>query len=102
MPKPNPRRKNGSRRTKQRNRVIAASDTCALCGKPVDKTIKTPHDLSPEVDEITPVSLGGDPLDYDNMQLTHRICNRLKGDKLMVSPGPGEAAADPLPVSRDW
>jgi DnaJ-class molecular chaperone len=35
--------------------------------------------MSAEVDEITPIAHGGDPLDRHNVQLAHRICNRCKG-----------------------
>lgn len=37
--------------------------------------------MSAEVDEIIPVSRGGDPLAWDNVRLTHRRCNRLKSNK---------------------
>ena len=77
----NPRNRNGARRRQLRARVLAAYDTCAICGQPVDKTLHTPHPLSAEVDEIIPVSRGGDPLAWDNVRLTHRRCNRLKSNK---------------------
>lgn len=64
-----------------RRRVLAAYDVCAICGKPVDKTLRSPHPMSAEVDELIPVSRGGDPLSFANCRLTHRRCNRLKGDK---------------------
>jgi 5-methylcytosine-specific restriction endonuclease McrA len=31
------------------------------------------------VDELVPVSKGGDPLDRANCRLTHRHCNRQRG-----------------------
>ena len=37
---------NGYRRRMLRQRVLAAYDVCAICGKPVDKTLKTPHPLA--------------------------------------------------------
>ena len=33
----NPRNRNGARRRQLRARVLAAYDTCAICGQPVDK-----------------------------------------------------------------
>lgn len=81
MKRTNPRSANGHRRRQLRVRVLAAYDTCAICGKPVDKSLRTPHPLSAEVDEIIPVSRGGDPLAWDNVQLAHRRCNRLKSNK---------------------
>lgn len=80
MPKPNPRRSNSHRRNQLRARILSAYDTCYICGKPVDKSLKTPHPLSPEVDEIIPVSRGGDPYSFTNCRLTHRQCNRLKSN----------------------
>lgn len=77
----NERVSNGYRRRMLRQRVLAAYDVCAICGKPVDKTLKTPHPMSAEVDELIPVSRGGDPYSFTNCRLTHRICNRMKSDK---------------------
>ena len=110
MPRrPNPRRANGHRRDRLRRRVLAAYDTCAICGLPVDKTLRTPHPLSAEVDEIVPVSRGGDPLDWRNVRLTHRRCNRLKSDRtdeharqlLAGRPSP-PATSLPFDTSGDW
>ena len=36
----NERVSNGYRRRMLRQRVLAAYDVCAICGKPVDKTLK--------------------------------------------------------------
>ncbi len=54
----NERVSNGWRRRQLRARAPAAYDVCAICGKPVDKTLKTPHPMSAEVDELKPVSRG--------------------------------------------
>ena len=78
--KQDPRKANGWARNQLRQRVLAVYDTCAICGKPVDKTLRTPHPMSAEVDEIIPVSRGGDPLAWNNVQLTHRCCNQHKGN----------------------
>lgn len=77
-PKSNPRRTNGAKRNAIRRRVLAYYDTCYICGQAVDKTLKTPHPLSAEVDEVIPVSRGGSPYDWNNVRLAHRACNRLK------------------------
>lgn len=55
---------------------------CWLCGEEVDKTLKTPHPMSPEVHELIPVSRGGDPLDRKNCRLTHRRCNREQSNRM--------------------
>lgn len=108
MSRGNPRRANGWRRDQLRRRVLAAYDTCAICGKPVDKSLRTPNPMSPEVDEIIPVSRGGDPLAFANCRLVHRRCNRLKSNRsdayaraqLEHKPTP---AATSLPLTTsDW
>ncbi|PWG60491.1 endonuclease [Bifidobacterium catulorum] len=109
MGRGNPRRRNGHRRDQLRKRVLAAYDTCAICGRPVDKNLRTPHPMSPEVDEIIPVSRGGDPLSFTNCRLTHRRCNRLKSNRsddyararLAHRPTPN-ATSLPLATSGDW
>ena len=55
--------------------------------------------MSFEVDELIPVSRGGDPLDRANVDAAHRICNQRKGNRM-----PGDAGARGLPVvrSRFW
>lgn len=75
----NPRVSNGHRRRQLRARVLREEHDCALCGQEVDKTLTTPDPWSAEVDEIVPVSRGGNPLDRTNTQLAHRICNQRKG-----------------------
>ena len=76
----NPRNANGHRRRQLRARVLREEHDCWLCGLPVDKALKTPDPGSPEVDEIIPVSLGGDPLDRSNARLSHRLCNVRRGN----------------------
>ena len=88
---------NGHRRRQVRKRVLAEEYVCALCDKPVDKTLGfirgshgprcknpectgcVPHPLRPEVDEDIPRSRGGSPYDRANTRLMHRACNRAKG-----------------------
>jgi 5-methylcytosine-specific restriction endonuclease McrA len=56
--------------------------------------------MSAEVDEIIPISRGGSPTDRSNVQLTHRICNQRKSNRI---PGePKQSKGLPLPTSRDW
>lgn len=94
MARSDPRTKNGHQRRKIRARVLAAYDTCALCGLPVDKSLRTPDPWSAEVDEIVPVSRGGSPLDWNNLQLTHRRCNRLKSNHLPITYEPRRSEQD--------
>jgi 5-methylcytosine-specific restriction endonuclease McrA len=100
----NPRRANGHRRTQLRRRVLAHYDTCAICGGPVDKTLPPNDPGAPEVDEIIPVSLGGDPLAWNNVRLAHRLCNVKRGNRpdtgTPASPT-GDPPAKPS-TSRRW
>lgn len=94
----NPRRTNGSRRTKLRNRVRAMGLPCALCGQPIDYSLPAGDPMSYELDEIVPVSRGGSPYDPANVQPAHRICNQRKGNR--TAQDVRRPAA--LPHSRQW
>ncbi len=50
---------------------------CQICGKRVSKLKKWPHPLSPSLDHIMPISLGG-AHSITNIQLTHLKCNLSK------------------------
>ena len=99
----NPRYENYAARQKLRARLLHNTEVCALCGKPIDKTLKTPHPMSAEVDEIIPISKGGSPIAPDNCQLVHRICNQRKGNKTNTTVSTVRRVIEqPLPTSRDW
>lgn len=110
MTKPNPRRANGSRRTALRNRVAAMGLPCHLCGNQIDYSLTTyvdpkdgkrkRHPLSFELDELVPVSKGGNPLDPNNVAPAHRICNQKRGNKAFVRPMRKDGRG--LPNSREW
>ena len=77
--------KQGSHRTayeKNKKRILATQNTCGICGKPVDLSLKYPHPMSPTIDHIIPVAKNGHPSDLSNLQLSHFSCNRQKSDKL--------------------
>lgn len=95
-----PRRQFPKLREDLRKRVYAMQDTCGVCGRDVDKRLPSGLDLSPELDEIIPVVRGGSPYDIDNLQLTHRVCNRRKGAKMAGDNLPENT--NPIPVSRSW
>ncbi|BDF40062.1 hypothetical protein CE91St33_01240 [Eggerthella lenta] len=110
MAKPNPRRSNGARRDALRKRVAAMGLPCHICGLPIDYSLTTyvdptdgktkRHPMSFELDELVPVSKGGNPLDISNVAPSHRICNQRRGNKtLRKHPEP---TADRLPKSREW
>lgn len=90
---------------KNRAKILATQDICAICGKPVDKSIPSPHPLSPTVDHIIPVNKGGHPSDLANLQLAHRCCNRDKSDRLTQGRAPAAEKTISnrvLPLSMDW
>lgn len=110
MPTPNRRADHtGQHRTayeKNRKRVLATQEVCGICGKPVDKSLKFPHPLSPTVDHIIPISKGGHPSEMDNLQLAHMCCNRQKSDKVASENNKQtkqeEVKNDNLPWSFNW
>ena len=101
----NPRYANGHRRRELRKRVLASESVCAweFCewpGVPIDKSLPANDPLAGEVDEIVPVSKGGDPLKRSNVRLLHRICNQRRGNGNRA-PRPGLAPDDIVPT-RQW
>lgn len=81
--------------------ILATQNICGICGKPVDKSLKYPHPMSPTVDHIIPCAKGGSD-DLDNLQLAHRQCNRMKSDKMPEEkPKIVEQNRD-LPQSQNW
>lgn len=81
--------------------ILATQSVCAICGKPVDKSIKYPDPMSPTVDHIIPVSKGGDPTALENLQLAHRYCNRQKSDKILEKKVLKDENRK-LPLTEDW
>lgn len=86
----NPRQRNGARRRAIKRRWQSIGDPCHICGKPIDYSLgmivdtstgkRRPHPMSLAIDEIIPVSLGGDPFDFSNTRPTHWICNAQRGN----------------------
>lgn len=74
---------------RNRKRILATQEVCALCGKPVDKTLRFPNPLSPSIDHIIPVAKGGHPADIENLQLTHLKCNQQKATKIVYEDNKG-------------
>lgn len=57
---------------------------CQLCFEPVDSTTKAPDRMSPSLDHIVPVSLGGNHT-RDNVRLAHYGCNASRGNRVDVA-----------------
>ena len=54
---------------------------CHICSLPVVLNVdRVKHLLSPTIDHVVPVSLGGNHT-VDNVKLAHRICNSVRGNK---------------------
>ena len=91
---------------KNKRRILATQEVCGICGRPVDKSLKFPHPLSPTIDHIIPVDRGGHPSDIDNLQLAHFTCNRQKSNKLKESKQSTskqeQLSNRVLPLSTDW
>lgn len=77
----NERTKNGSLYRKNRAWLKAQGLPCAICGRPIDYSLRYPHPMSFEVDHKDPCARGGALYDRGNLQPAHRICNERKSDK---------------------
>lgn len=103
----NPRYTNGNARRKIRERLKAEKRPCHICGQPIDYSLPANDPWSFEVDEIVPISQGGDPFDYSNVDAAHRICNQRRGGSaIMANDGKGvmkpeDVAADQV-LSEVW
>lgn len=90
---------------KNKKAIFKTQDTCGICGKPVDKSLKYPNALSAVIDHIVPVAKNGHPSDINNLQLAHWVCNRQKSDKLYQEAREGKKVVlgnRNLPQSIDW
>ena len=79
MSKRNPRRT--YRRDVLWKRVRALGLPCWICGLPIDYGAPSKTPLSFELDELVPVSKGGDPADMANTAPAHRCCNQWRSDR---------------------
>lgn len=92
---------------KNRKKIMATQNVCAICGRPVDFGLKYPDPMSATVDHIIPINRGGHPSALENLQLAHLICNREKSDKLTKENKIREQTQPTntnrnLPWSMDW
>ena len=99
--KRDPRKRDAPLRAALRRKVFACSDVCAICHRPVDKTLPWTDPLAPELDEIVPIARGGSAYDIDNLQMVHRICNQRKGAK-MAGDIDLKKIENPIPQSTAW
>ena len=81
--------------------VLALATHCAHCGRPLRHDLKAPHPLSPSLDHIHPVALGGDPFDRGNVRAMHFGCNASLGARLGNAIRAAKASRTPR-ASRSW
>lgn len=114
----NVRNKNGNARRKLRIWLKAQGRPCWICkefGRPpeIDYSLPARNPWSFEVDELVPVSKGGDPLDRNNVDAAHRCCNQWRGNKSVaevkaIAHGEGTSIVAPATLSvrgttsREW
>ncbi|WP_204207653.1 hypothetical protein [Collinsella sp. An7] len=84
-PKPNPRR--SYRRDVLWKRVRALGQPCWICGLPIPLDAPAGTPLAFELDELLPVSKGGDPADMANTAPAHRCCNQWRSDRSVSAVG---------------
>ena len=89
---------NGNLWRKQYARIKARHDDCGICHKAIDYSLPSGHPMGFEVDHIVPISKGGAVYDMDNLQASHRECNRIKSDHMACTGN----VTPPLEHSRDW
>lgn len=95
---------NGAARRKARARLKAEGRGCWICrafGRPdrIDYDLPAGHPLAFEVDELVPVSKGGSPTDYANLDAAHRRCNEWRGNRSVqdvVKAARGDARGRPF------
>ena len=92
---------------KNKKKIYATQKVCGICGKPVDFSLKYPHPLSPCIDHIIPIDMGGHPSALANLQLAHMTCNRQKSNKVILPDNNRQKKKEiisnrNLPQSMDW
>lgn len=85
----NPRYANGYRRRQAVARLRAERRGCWICrafGRPdaIDYDLPAGDPMSFEADDLVPVSKGGDPTSYHNLDAAHRQCNNWRKAKTVA------------------
>lgn len=62
-----------------RHHCATTNQPCALCGQPIDYTLRGNHPQAFTVDHRHARMHGGPPLDPTNWQPAHRSCNSRRG-----------------------
>lgn len=80
MTRPEPVRRDTTQRFRDRARLAKAKAPCALCGKPIDYTLRWPDPMCFVADHKDPLARGGAD-NIANKQALHALCNAKKGAK---------------------
>jgi len=73
--------RNTTVRDRDRAVIRRTKPPCGICLEPIDYTLRSPNPMSFEVDHIMPLNKGGADA-MENLQASHRVCNRTKWDRL--------------------
>lgn len=65
--------------------ILAANQTCGICGEIINVGLSGLHPDGPNIDHIIPLAHGGSD-DLANLMPTHRRCNLAKGAKRQSGP----------------
>ncbi len=107
----NIRYSDGNARRKLRARLKSEQRGCWICrafGRPdrIDYDLPAGHPMAFEVDELRPVSKGGSPFSYSNVDAAHRCCNEWRGnrevdDVIAIARHERQSRSKPLPQPFD-
>jgi 5-methylcytosine-specific restriction endonuclease McrA len=79
--------RNTATRDRDRKAIARTKPPCGICGGEIDYSLPHTDPMAYVVDHIVPLAKGG--LDeLTNKQPAHRVCNRMKSDKLAEDLGP--------------
>lgn len=96
-------RRNTTTRTHHRAALSRTQPPCAICGEPIDYTLRYPDPRAYVVDHIIPLNRGGTDT-LHNKQPAHNACNREKSDKLVPKTvkRSGSLQKTPNPQAKGW
>lgn len=74
-------------RDRDRKAIAREKPPCGICEGAIDYALPYLDPMSYVVDHVVPLNRGGEDV-LANKQAAHRLCNRLKSDKLADEMGP--------------
>ena len=73
--------RNTATRDRDRNAIRRTKPPCGICEGEIDYTLPHLDPMAYVVDHVIPLNKGGEDT-LANKQAAHRVCNRMKSDKL--------------------